>query len=124
MEINRLVDLNSHRTAPLLNDTQVKKLLKELESNISKADWVTIGIMAPSNIRAVEALQSISKKYSSIKFISKKGLNQRFFHSKPTLKRVHPQKKYKFYLLEFLFSHIQNQIFALLLQKDLQSLLT
>ena len=68
MEINKLVDLNSFRFAPKLNNSQVKKLFGELESNISKADWMTIGIMAPSDIKAVEALQSISKKYSSIKF--------------------------------------------------------
>ena len=68
MEINKLVDLNSFRVAPKLNNSQVKKLFGELESNISKADWMTIGIMAPSDIEAVEALQSISKKYSSIKF--------------------------------------------------------
>ena len=68
MEINKLVDLNCLRTAPLLNNNQVKKLLEELEANIFNADWITIGIMAPSDTRAVEALQSISKKYSSIKF--------------------------------------------------------
>ena len=68
MEINKLVDLNSFRVAPKLNNSQVKKLFGELEANIFKADWMTIGIMAPSDIKAVEALQSISKKYSSIKF--------------------------------------------------------
>ena len=68
MEINKLVDLNSFRVAPKLNNSQVKKLFGELESNISKADWMTIGIMAPSDIKAIKALQSISKKYSSIKF--------------------------------------------------------
>ena len=68
MEINNLVDLNSLRTAPLLTSSQTKKLLEELETNISNADWITIGIMANSDLDAVEALQSISKKYSSIKF--------------------------------------------------------
>ena len=68
MEINKLVDLNTFRVAPKLNNSQIKKLFGELESNMSKADWMTIGIMAPSDIKAVEALQSISKKYSSIKF--------------------------------------------------------
>ena len=68
MEINELVDLNSFRTAPPLSNSQVKKLLKELEANILNADWITIGIMAHSDSRAIEALQSISKKYSSIKF--------------------------------------------------------
>jgi len=68
MEINKLVDLNTFRVAPKLNNSQIKKLIGELESNISKADWMTIGIMAPSDIKAIKALQSISKKYSSIKF--------------------------------------------------------
>ena len=68
MEINNLVDLNSYRSAPNLNKRQTKKILDELESNMIRADWLTIGIMAPSDIRAIETLQSISKKYSSIKF--------------------------------------------------------
>jgi len=68
MEINKLVDLNNLRTAPQLCDRQVKKLLEELEANIFNADWITIGIMAPSDNRAIEALRSISNKYSSIKF--------------------------------------------------------
>ena len=68
MEINKLVDLNCLRTAPLLSNIQVKKLLEELETNIFNADWITIGIMAPCDAKAIEALQSISKKYSSIKF--------------------------------------------------------
>ena len=68
MEINKLVDLNSLRTAPKLSDNQEKKLLQELETNIFNADWITIGIMAPCDNEAIEALQSISKKYSSIKF--------------------------------------------------------
>ena len=42
MEINKLVDLNSLRTAPLLSNNQVKKLLEELETNIFNADWLTI----------------------------------------------------------------------------------
>ena len=68
MEIHKLVDLNSFKTAPLLTNSQVSKLLEELELNIFKADWITIVIMAPSNIMAIEALVSISKKYSSIEF--------------------------------------------------------
>ena len=68
MEINKLADLNSLRTAPILSKVQIKKLLEELETNIFHADWITIGIMAPCDKRAVETLQSISKRYSSIKF--------------------------------------------------------
>ena len=68
LEINKLLDLNNLRTAPQLSNWQEKKLLEELEANIFNADWITIGIMAPSDSKAIEALQSISKKYSSIKF--------------------------------------------------------
>ena len=68
MEINKLIDLNSLRVAPKLTNSQQKKLFEELTANIFKTDWLTIGIMAPSDIKAVEALQSISKKFSSIKF--------------------------------------------------------
>ena len=68
MEINKLVDLNNLRTAPKLSNSEENKLLEELEANIFNADWLTVGIMAPSDTRAIEALQSISKKYSSIKF--------------------------------------------------------
>ena len=68
MEINKLVDLNNLRTAPQLSNSQEKKILEELEANIFDTDWITIGIMAPSDNKAIKALQSISKKYPSIKF--------------------------------------------------------
>ena len=68
MEINKLADLNSLRTAPNLSSSQEKKLLIELENNIYNSDWITIGIMAPSDAKAIEALKSISNKFSSIKF--------------------------------------------------------
>ena len=75
MEINKLVDLNSFRTAPQLSNIQIKKLLEELETNIVNADWITIGIMAPCDTKAIETLQSISKKYSSIKFLDLDSLH-------------------------------------------------
>ena len=68
LEINKLVDLNNLRTAPQLSNSQEKKILEELEANIFDTDWITIGIMAPSCKKAIKALQSIDKKYSSIKF--------------------------------------------------------
>ena len=68
MGIINLVDLNSLRSAPQLSKRQTKKLLEELETNIFNADWITIGIMASSDNDAIKALQSISKKYFSIKF--------------------------------------------------------
>jgi len=68
MEINKLVDLKNLRTAPKLSNSTQKKLLEELEANILNTDWITIGIMAPCDTKAIDALQSISKKYTSIKF--------------------------------------------------------
>ena len=68
MEINNLLDLNSLRSAPQLSKRQIKKLSEELQKNIKNADWITIGIMAPSYFDAIAALNSISKKYPSVKF--------------------------------------------------------
>ena len=68
MDIKYLVDLNRLRTAPQLNKSQRIKFLEELETNIFNADWVTIGIMASNDYQAINALHSISKRYSSIKF--------------------------------------------------------
>ena len=75
MEINKLVDLNSLRTAPQLSNNQIKKLLDELDQNIFNADWITIGIMANCDIRAIEVLKSITKKYSSINFLNLDSLH-------------------------------------------------
>ena len=68
MDINYLVDLNSLRSAPQLCKSQRKKFSEELETNILLADWITIGIMASHDYEAIEALKSISSKYTSIKF--------------------------------------------------------
>ena len=59
MEINYLDDLNSLRSAPELSKVQIKQLLEELEAKIIDADWITIGIMAPSDFDAIAALKSI-----------------------------------------------------------------
>ena len=75
MNINKLVDLNSLRTAPQLSKSQVRILIKELEENIINADWITIGIMATSDIKAIEALRTISNKYSAIKFLNLDSLH-------------------------------------------------
>ena len=75
MEINNLANLKSLRSAPHLNRLQRKKLLKELDSEILSAEWITIGIMAFHDYEAVEALKSISKKYTSIKFSDLDSLN-------------------------------------------------
>ena len=68
MEIKRLFDLNSLRSAPQLSKRQIKNLMEELGANINNSDWITIGIMARSDLDAITALKSISKKYSALKF--------------------------------------------------------
>ena len=75
MQIENLFDLNSLRTAPQLNKTQLKKLLEELEPNILIADWITVGIMAPSDFDAIAALKSISKKYAFVTFSNLESLH-------------------------------------------------
>ena len=75
MEINKLVDLNFLRTAPKLSNSQVKNILEELEAYIFNADWITIGIMASCDRKAIEALRSITDKYSSIKFMNLDSLH-------------------------------------------------
>ena len=75
MEINNLFDLNSLRSAPQLSKVQIKQLLEELEAKIIDADWITIGIMAPSDVDAIGALKSISQKFSSVKFKDLESLN-------------------------------------------------
>ena len=74
MEINSLLDLNSLRSAPQLNRVQIKKLREELEVNINKADWITIGIRATSDFDAIAALRTISKKYSTVEFVDLESL--------------------------------------------------
>ena len=64
MQINKLIDLNKYRTAPLLDLQQSQTLAKELNTEISNADWITIGVMAKSDIEAKIAFKTIIQKYS------------------------------------------------------------
>ncbi|KGG02922.1 hypothetical protein EU99_1884 [Prochlorococcus marinus str. MIT 9321] len=77
MEINSLFDLNTLRSAPKLSRKQIKTLLEELEVKINDADWITIGIMANSDNDAISTLNSISKKYVSVKFRDLESLHAR-----------------------------------------------
>tara|TARA_B100001093_G_scaffold184987_1_gene177714 strand:+ start:247 stop:636 length:390 start_codon:yes stop_codon:yes gene_type:complete len=75
MDFNSLLDLNKLRSAPELTKSQTKKLLGELETNISKSDWMTIGIMASNDYEAIKALKSISRKYKFIEFVDLDSLH-------------------------------------------------
>ena len=64
MQINQLIDLNQYKTAPILDFNQSQKLSKELDLKIFDSDWLTIGIMAKSDIEAKNTLRTIIQKYS------------------------------------------------------------
>ena len=68
MQINKLIDLNRYKTAPILNFNQSQKLSKELDTKIENSDWLTIGVMAKSDIEAKNALKTLINKYSFIRF--------------------------------------------------------
>ena len=68
MQINDLADLNKFKTAPILDVDQTQKLSKELDLKINNSDWLTIGVMAKSDIEAKIALITITKKYPFIAF--------------------------------------------------------
>ena len=68
MQINQLADLNKYKTAPVLDSNQTQKLSAELDLKIQDSDWLTIGVMAKSDVEAKIALRTIIQKYSFIKF--------------------------------------------------------
>ena len=74
MHIYELIDLNKFKTAPVLDLDQIQKLATELETKIANSDWLTIGIMAKSDVEAKIALNTIIQKYSFISFINFENL--------------------------------------------------
>lgn len=68
MEINHLSDLSKLRTAPLLKSDQIVRLLGEFENKLKECDWITVGIMANSDLDAIKALFSITERYKFIVF--------------------------------------------------------
>ena len=68
MQVNGLIDLNSYKTAPILDLNQIKKLSRELDNEIKNSDWLTIGIMAKSDFEAKNALRTFVQKYSFMNF--------------------------------------------------------
>ena len=68
MQINQLADLNKYKTAPFLDSSQSQKLSAELDLRIEDSDWLTIGVMAKSDVEAKIALKTIINKYSFTSF--------------------------------------------------------
>ena len=75
MKINDLTDLNSLRSAPLLDKTESIKVLNQIDKKILNSDWITIGIMAKSDEDAKEALNSIIVKYKYKNFKNFEQIN-------------------------------------------------
>ena len=68
MQINELIDLNNYKTAPSLDFNQIQKLSKQLDNEITKSDWITIGVMAKSDNEAKNALRMFVQKYPFMHF--------------------------------------------------------
>ena len=68
MTINKLVDLNRFKSAPILDLSQSQKLSEEIDMKILDSDWLTIGVMAKSDVEAKLALKSLIQKYSFLRF--------------------------------------------------------
>ena len=75
MQINELVDLNKYKTAPVLDFSQSQKLSRELDTKIFDSDWLTIGVMAKSDVEAKFALKTIIQKYPFMYFKNFEDLN-------------------------------------------------
>ncbi len=63
LKICKLQDLDKLRSAPTLNKKQSTILLNELRNLVKKSDWITIGIMAPSLQKGLNAIRRLEKKF-------------------------------------------------------------
>ena len=70
MKINDLTDLNSLRSAPILNKIESLGLFDQINKKILNSDWITIGIMAHSDEDAKKALNSIINRFNYKSFKS------------------------------------------------------
>ncbi len=74
----KIGDLNSLRTAPILNELDSKEILKELKIIMKGAEWFTVGIMAPSFENGLNIIRAMEKRFKWQKMkiateISKEG---------------------------------------------------
>jgi len=63
IDIFKLEDLDTLRSAPKLNKMQSKILFNELANLIHKSDWITIGVMSPSLKKGINAVRRIEEKF-------------------------------------------------------------
>ena len=72
IDIWKLEDLEKFRSAPKLNEKQSIILFNELKIVLQKSDWITIGVMAPTLKKGINAVRRIEEKfeYQEMKCIS------------------------------------------------------
>ncbi len=75
--VETLKDLRQFRSAPTLTSMQIQLLLKELYLYMDKADWFTIGIMAPTAKTALIIFREMEVffNWTSIQVIDKPSGN-------------------------------------------------
>lgn len=56
-----LADLCGLRTAPALTGLQRDRIRQELETRLAACSWFTVGVMAPSEAAALEALRTCER---------------------------------------------------------------
>ena len=80
-DISKLEDLDQLRSAPELNEKQKAKLFSQVKKIVHKADWLTIGVMAPSLQIGIHAIRSIEErfKYNQMKCITLPSSNGPIF---------------------------------------------
>ena len=74
----KIGDLNSLRTAPILDEVDSEVILKELKIIMKSADWFTVGIMAPSFDNGINIIRTMEQRFKWQKMniatvISKEG---------------------------------------------------
>ncbi len=60
-DLASLADLCGLRTAPALTGLQRDRIRQELQARLAACSWFTVGVMAPSDAAALEALRSCER---------------------------------------------------------------
>ncbi len=64
IDISKLEDLDKLRSAPNLNEKQSELLFNQVKHIINQADWLTIGVMAPSLSKGINAVRKFEEKFN------------------------------------------------------------
>ena len=98
--ITKVKDLDYLRTAPNLNKIQAKRLFKEVESILYEADWITIGVIAPSKKDGIDTIREIRTLVN--KSLEECRINQKLGSSLEAAVKISPKNNYLDDALRFL----------------------